>query len=133
MKARIYELEECNRQLKDENAALHQDIEGYKTKEKALNAHQSALFSVAICKELGWNQNDRQKLWPFMNGIWGYSQKTSETALRAAFTQKEADELAKKLDACTPNIAKIIKDLPDKLKAQNDERLQAINPNVKKD
>ncbi len=133
LQARIAELEECNRQLKDENEALHQDIEGYKTKEKALNAHQSALFSVAICKELGWNQNDRQKLWPFMNGIWGYSQKTSETALRAAFTQKEADELAKKLDACTPNIAKIIKDLPDKLKAQNDERLKAINPNVKKD
>lgn len=133
LQARIAELEECNRQLKDENEALHQDIEGYKTKEKALNAHQSALFSVAICKELGWNQNDRQKLWPFMNYIWGYSQKTCEGALRAAFTQEEADKLANNLNACTPNIAKIIKELPDKLKAQNDERLQAINPNVKKD
>lgn len=133
LQARIDELEKCNRQLKDENEALLQDIEGYKTKEKALNAHQSALFSVAICKELGWNQNDRQKLWPFMNYIWGYSQITCEGALRAAFTQEEADKLANNLNACTPNIAKIIKELPDKLKAQNDERLKAINPNVKKD
>ena len=68
-----------------------------------------------------------------MNYIWGYSQKTCEGALRAAFTQEEADKLANNLNACTPNIAKIIKELPDKLKAQNDERLKAINPNVKKD
>ena len=60
--------------LRHQIEILQADIEGYKDKDKRLNAHSAALFSVAICKSLGWKNNDRQKLWPFMNILWAYSQ-----------------------------------------------------------
>ena len=116
--------------LKHQIEILQADIEGYKDKDKRLNAHSAALISVAICKSLGWKNSDRQKLWPFMNILWAYSQSTSEKALREDYTQDEADKLAEKFMSCTPNIAKIIRELPKTIKEENEERLRAINPNI---
>lgn len=117
--------------LRHQIEILQADIEGYKDKDKRLNAHSAALFSVAICKSLGWKNNDRQKLWPFMNILWAYSQSTSEKALREDYTQNDADKLAEKFMSCTPNIAKIIRELPITIKEENEERLRAINPYIK--
>ena len=116
--------------LKHQIEILQADIEGYKDKDKRLNAHSAALISVAICKSLGWKNSDRQKLWPFMNILWAYSQSTSEKALREDYTQDEADKLAEKFMSCTPNIAKIIRELPKTIKEENEERLRSINPNI---
>lgn len=116
--------------LKDEILFLKKRIKDYEETYKCLPAREAAIFTLAICEE--WKQipNDRQKLWPFMNTLWGFSQTTSEKRLREGISQYEADNLAKKFKT-TPRVARLIREIPEKLQKKKEEDLLAKNPKKK--
>ena len=150
---RLKELEEENKQLKEQLTQkddplqrssserqiidlqsdisfLNERIKDYQEPYKCLPAREAAIFALAICEELKQIPGDRQKLWPFMNTVWGFSKTTSEKRLREGITQFEADDVAKKFET-TPLIARLIRELPEKLQKKKQDDLLAKNPKKK--
>ncbi len=141
LQARIAELEaqsnsentkELNRLLA-ENDELALAVQSYKDQGKGLTAPEAAILITAICFEM--NQipaNGREGLAPIIEFCWGKSSSTSSEALRRKVTKDSAEKLACKFDPLTPKLARIIRDLPQKLEERNNQRLMQINPNVNK-
>ena len=116
--------------LKDTIETLKIELEGFKTKEKCLPAHQAAILVVALCRELKqMPANGREFLFPLLQLLWGFTESTSKQALRKKITQKQADKVADKLDELiiTPKISRLIRSLPEILEKENRERLQNLN------
>lgn len=124
--------EELNRLLA-ENEELKLAIQSYKDQGKGLSAPEAAILITAICLEM--NQipaNGREGLAPIIEFCWGKSSSTSSEALRRKVTEESAEKLARNFDLLTPKLARIIRELSQKLEERNNERLKQINPNVNK-
>ncbi len=124
--------EELNRLLA-ENEDLKLAVQSYKDQGKGLTAPEAAIMITAICFEM--NQipaNGREGLAPIIEFCWGKSSSTSSEALRRRVTKESAEKLACKFEPLTPKIARLIRELPQKLEERNLERLMQINPNVNK-
>ena len=116
-----------NKDLNAEIERLTLDLDGMKKENKGLLAHQAAIFILTICHELNQMPNQRESLAPILQYGWGFTESTSKKALRRAITKDEADKLAKQFDTITPKIARLIKELPQQLKEENDQRLRGQN------
>ena len=124
--------EEMN-SLLAENEELTLAVQSYKDQGKGLTTPEAAILITAICLEL--NQipaNGREGLAPIIEFCWGKSNSTSSEGLRRKVTKKSAEKLACKFELLTPKIARLIRELPQKLEDRNNERLIQINPNVNK-
>ena len=121
--ARIAELEA---ELKKAKA----DIEAYESQGKGVRASMHALLITTLCHHLGGlPQNGRQSLSPILQKLYGYTESTSESALKHEFTQEDADALAKIFNITSPKVASLIKGMPQLLKQQNNERLRKLREN----
>ena len=123
---------ELNRLLA-ENEELALAVQSYKDQGKGLTAPEAAILITAICLEM--NQipaNGREGLAPIIEFCWGKSSSTSSEALRRKVTNDSVEKLARKFDSLTPKLARIIRELPQKLEERNNERLMHINPKVNK-
>lgn len=123
---------EFNRLLA-ENEELALAVQSYKDQGKGLTAPEAAILITAICLEM--NQipaNGREGLAPIIEFCWGKSSSTSSEALRRKVTVESAEKLASKFEGLTPKIARLIRELPQKLEERNNERLMQINPSVNK-
>ena len=123
---------ELNRLLA-ENEELALAVQSYKDQGKGLTAPEAAILITAICLEM--NQipaNGREGLAPIIEFCWGKSSSTSSEALRRKVTNDSVEKLARKFDSLTPKLARIIRELSQKLEERNNERLKQINPNVNK-
>ena len=123
---------ELNRLLA-ENEELALAVQSYKDQGKGLTAPEAAILITAICVEM--NQipaNGREGLAPIIEFCWGKSSSTSSEALRRKVTNDSVEKLARKFDSLTPKLARIIRELPQKLEERNNERLMHINPKVNK-
>ena len=119
--------------LSAENEELKLAVQSYKEQGKGLTAPEAAILITAICLEM--NQipaNGREALTPIIEFCWGKSNSTSSEALRRKVTVESAEKLASKFEGLTPKIARLIRELPQKLEERNNERLMQINPNVNK-
>lgn len=109
------------------------EIQSYKDQGKGLSAPEAAILITSICLEL--NQvpaNGREGLAPFIEYCWGKSHSTASEALRRKITEQSADKLARNFDDLTPKLARLIRELPQRLEDIKNERLMQINPNVNK-
>ena len=116
-----------------ENEELALAVQSYKDQGKGLTAPEAAILITAICLEM--NQipaNGREGLAPIIEFCWGKSSSTSSEALRRKVTNDSVEKLARKFDSLTPKLARIIRELPQKLEERNNERLMHINPKVNK-
>lgn len=123
---------ELNRLLA-ENEELALAVQSYKDQGKGLTAPEAAILITAICLEM--NQipaNGREGLAPIIEFCWGKSSSTSSEALRRKITKESVEKLARKFEQLTPKLARIIRELPQKLEERNNERLMHINPKVNK-
>lgn len=123
---------ELNR-LITENKEPTLAVQSYKDQGKGLTAPEAAILITAICLEM--NQipaNGRESLAPIIEFCWGKSSSTSSEALRRKVTKESVEKLACKFEQLTPKLARIIRELPQKLEERNNERLMQINPNVNK-
>lgn len=119
--------------LQTKNEELTLAVQSYKDQGKGLTAPEAAILITAICLEM--NQipaNGREGLAPIIEFCWGKSGTTSSEALRRKVTEESAEKLARKFDSLTPKLARIIRELSQKLEERNNERLKQINPNVNK-
>lgn len=119
--------------LQTKNEELTLAVQSYKDQGKGLTAPEAAILITAICLEM--NQipaNGREGLAPIIEFCWGKSSSTSSEALRRKVTEESAEKLARKFDSLTPKLARIIRELSQKLEERNNERLKQINPNVNK-
>lgn len=119
--------------LQTKNEELTLAVQSYKDQGKGLTAPEAAILITAICLEM--NQipaNGREGLAPIIEFCWGKSSSTSSEALRRKVTEESAEKLARKFDLLTPKLARIIRELSQKLEERNNERLKQINPNVNK-
>lgn len=119
--------------LSAENEDLKLAVQSYKDQGKGLTAPEAAILITAICLEM--NQipaNGREGLAPIIEYCWGKSSSTSCEALRRKVTKESTEKLACKFEQLVPKIARIIRELPQKLEERNNERLKQINPNVNK-
>ena len=119
--------------MKNKIEELELAVQSYKDQGKGLSAPEAAILITAICLEM--NQipaNGREGLAPIIKCCWGKSSSTSSEALRRKITEESAEKLACKFEQLTPKIARIIRELPQKLEERNNERLMQINPSVNK-
>lgn len=119
--------------LQTKNEELTLAVQSYKDQGKGLTAPEAAILITAICLEM--NQipaNGREGLAPIIEFCWGKSSSTSSEALRRKVTEESAEKLARNFDLLTPKLARIIRELSQKLEERNNERLKQINPNVNK-
>ena len=119
--------------LQTKNEELTLAVQSYKDQGKGLTAPEAAILITAICLEM--NQipaNGREGLAPIIEFCWGKSSSTSSEALRRKVTEESAEKLACNFDLLTPKLARIIRELSQKLEERNNERLKQINPNVNK-
>ena len=128
------DIDNLQKQLADAQKTIEElnlAIQSYKEQGKGLSAPEAAILMTAICLEL--NQmpaNGREGLAPTIELIWGKSNSTAAEALRRKVTQKTADKLASAFESITPKIARLIRELPQKLEKIKNDRLIEINPNV---
>lgn len=111
---------------------LQLDLEGKQKVDKNMPAHQAAILITALCRELKQMPNNREDLAPVLQYMWGFTKSTAEKALRRAFTPEEAKEVATHFNSITPKIARLIRELPQQLKEENEERLRELNKKNKK-
>ena len=106
------------------------DIEAYESQGKGVRASMHALLITTLCHHLGGlPQNGRQSLSPILQKLYGYTESTSESALKHEFTQEDADALAKFFNTTSPKVSSLIKGMPQMLKQQNNERLRSLRKN----
>lgn len=111
---------------------LQLNLEGKQKVDKNMPAHQAAILITALCRELKQMPNNREDLAPVLQYMWGFTKSTAEKALRRAFTLEEAKEVATHFNSITPKIARLIRELPQQLKEENEERLRELNKKNKK-
>lgn len=119
------QLAEAQKKIEELNLA----IQGYKEQGKGLSAPEAAIFLTAICLEL--NQipsNGREALAPIIEYCWGKSNSTAAEALRRKVTEQSANKLADYFVDTTPKLARLIRELPQKLEEIKNKRLLMINP-----
>jgi len=109
---------------------LNLAVQSYKGQGKGLSAPEAAIFLTAICLEL--NQipsNGREGLAPIIEYCWGKSNSTAAEALRRKVTEQSANKLACFFEDKAPKLARLIRELPQKLEKIKNEHLLKINPN----
>lgn len=119
------QLAEAQKKIEELNLA----IQGYKEQGKGLSAPEAAIFLTTICLEL--NQipsNGREALAPIIEYCWGKSNSTAAEALRRKVTEQSANKLADYFVDTTPKLARLIRELPQKLEEIKNKRLLMINP-----
>ena len=124
----IIELQERIKNLEQENEELRFTIESNKERDKGLSVPDMAVILIAICYHLNQlPQNGRETLYPLLQYLTGAKESTAKEALRRRITQEKADNIAKNMNKLTPVIARIIKELPEKLDEENRKRLKRQN------
>ena len=111
------------RALIDDYAAKY-DPKVLKGKEKQhiLTGKQHVILALAILAYLKRIPNARTNLSYQLSFVAGRNESTMADYLKSAITQEECDETAKVFQAETPFIAKLIKELPDKLAQDKSEK-----------
>ena len=130
----LAELRRDNEQLQAENERLRNrvsqqdiDIEGYRTKEKAMSATELAIFVTAFCHyNGGLPANGRKSLTPVIQALGGYTEKTAVRALGNDFTQKLTEKVSSAFGQLSPKVARMIEELPAELHAIESERLRKL-------
>lgn len=136
---RIKELErqlEKIEALKAENERLQNDLEAFKTRDGKvrMTSSQAAIFVQTVCNYLGGLPNDKKKLAPILESLWGYTHYTAEKALGGEARQDVANETASIFEETSPKLARLIKEFPNEFDKLRKEKLKANNDNkVKKD
>lgn len=122
------ELMDRIKELEEENEHLKRVIEGYETQGKGISAPKNALLLTTLCHHLGGlPQNGRQALSPVLQTLCGYTEKTSEDALKRGFKDKDVESLAKVFHATSPKVESEIKKMPETLKEIDNQRLRKYN------
>ena len=128
--AKDSEKDACIAELEAELKKAKADIEAYESQGKGVRASMHALLITTLCQHHGGlPQNGRQSLSPILQKLYGYTESSSESAFKHRFTQKDADELAKIFNTTSPKVASLIKEMPQLLKQQNNERLRKLREN----
>ena len=122
--------------LKAENERLQNDLEAFKTRDGKvrMTSSQAAIFVQTVCNHLGGLPNDKKKLAPILESLWGYTHYTAEKALGGEARQDVANETASIFEETSPKLARLIKEFPNEFDKLRKEKLKANNDNkVKKD
>ena len=135
LKKRNEELEEENERLKkqlaqqpavvDDNEKeelcaeienLKAEIEYLKNNDSHLSAKQAAILTITACYHAGKWKN-RENLHPILTNLFGIPETHAKRRLREGIKEKEVEELAQCFDDVSPMIARLIREMPEKLKS----------------
>ena len=124
--ARIDELEADNARLKSELKTLQ--AQSGKT---GLTASQAALLMLTVCHNMGNLPNDKKKLSPVLESLWGFTEATAKRALGAKPTAEVAEKTALLFDTVSPKLARKIREFPSDFDNIRKLKLQENNDSKK--
>lgn len=136
-------LKEAKRQADDTITKLHEELDDYKArfdpkdikgkKESSMTGKQHVILFLAVLAYHNRIPNARTNLSFLMSFIASRSINTMEDYLKKRITEKECEDLAVHFDNEAPFIAKLIRELPEKLEKDKSEKnrtkaLKNVNP-----
>lgn len=115
--------EQLEQQQKADNqdyvSQLEEEIESLKAELKSispLTAKRAAILTITACYYAGGWKN-RQNLHPILTNLLGIPEAHAKRRLRESIREADAEELAKCFDDVSPMIARILREIPEKLKS----------------
>lgn len=106
------ELDAC----KKENEDLKDEVEYLKNEGRKLSSKQAAILTITACYYGGGLPSNRENLYPILVNLFGIGETFAKRRLREGVKQNDADELAKCFNDTAPKIARLIREMPEKLK-----------------
>lgn len=106
-------------ELKKEIEGLIAEIEFLKNKDSHITAKEAAILTITACYHCGKWKN-RENLHPILTNLFGIPETHAKRRLREGIKEKDAEEVAKCFDGVSPALARIFREMPEKLK--NDKK-----------
>lgn len=136
-------LKEAKRQADDTITKLHEELDDYKArfdpkdikgkKESSMTGKQHVILFLAVLAYHKSIPNARTNLSYLMSFIASRNESTMKDYLKNRITEEECEDLAVHFDSEVPFIAKLIRELPEKLEKDKSEKnrtkaLKNVNP-----
>ena len=111
-------IEQYKKEIKD----LNEELESIKKQDGKVSSKQAAILTLTACYHGGGLPNNRENLYPILTELFGVGESLAKRRLREGIKQEEAEKLAKYFVEVAPKIARIIIEMPEKLKNNKNKR-----------
>ena len=108
----LQQLAEAQKTIEDQN----EEIENLNHKDGKISSKEAAILTITACYHGGGLPKNRENLHPIITSLFGIGETLAKRRLREGIKEKDAEKLAKLFDETTPKIARLIREMPEKLK-----------------